>query len=193
MPMGQSWNPKWPLLVNHFQFTLIHGPNIPGSYAVLFFTTSDFTFTTRHIYNWVSFPLGSVSLFLLALFLGSFPVTYCTPAKLGAHLSVSYLFAFSYCSWGSQGKNAEVVCHSLLQWTMFCQNSPPWPVHLGWPHTTWLIVSLSFTELWSMWSFWLVFCDCDFHSVFPLIDEDKRLVQASWWKGLAVGKTCPGG
>ena len=35
-------------------------------------------------------------------------------------LSVSHLFAFSYCSWGSQGKNAEVVCHSLLQWTTFC-------------------------------------------------------------------------
>ena len=33
----------------------------------------------------------------------------------GVHLSVSYLFAFLYCSWGSQGKNAEVVCHSLLQ------------------------------------------------------------------------------
>ena len=31
----------------------------------------------------------------------------------------------SYCSWGSQGKNTEVVCHSLLQWTTFCQNSPP--------------------------------------------------------------------
>ena len=38
----------------------------------------------------------------------------------GVHLSVSYLFAFSYCSWGSQGKNTEVVCHSLLQWTTFC-------------------------------------------------------------------------
>jgi len=22
-----------------------------------------------------------------------------------------------YCSWGSQGKNTEVVCHSLLQWS----------------------------------------------------------------------------
>ena len=35
---------------------------------------------------------------------------------------------FSYCSyssWGSQGKNTEVVCHSLLQWTTFCQTSPP--------------------------------------------------------------------
>ena len=44
----------------------------------------------------------------------------------GVHLSVSYLFAFSYYSWGSQGKNAEVICHSFLQWTMFCQNAPPY-------------------------------------------------------------------
>ena len=28
---------------------------------------------------------------------------------------VSYHFAFSYCSWGSQSKNTEVACHSLLQ------------------------------------------------------------------------------
>ena len=56
---------------------------------------------------------------------------------------MSYLFAFSYCSWGSQGKNTEVVCHSLLQWTIFCQLSPPWPVGLGSPHLAWL----SLTEL----------------------------------------------
>ena len=58
-------------------------------------------------------------------------------------LSVSYHFAFSYCSWGSQGKNTEVVCHCLLQWTPFCQTSPPWPVRLGWPH----MAGLSFIEL----------------------------------------------
>ena len=52
-------------------------------------------------------------------------------------------FAFSYRSWGSQGRNTEVVCHSLLQWTTFCQNSPPWPIRLGWPYMAWL----SFTEL----------------------------------------------
>ena len=51
------------------------------------------------------------------LFLHSSPVPYCAPTDLGVHLSVSYLFAFSYCSWSSQGKNTEVVCHSLLQWT----------------------------------------------------------------------------
>ena len=36
-----------------------------------------------------------------------------------------------------------MVCHSLLQWTTFCQTSPPWPIHLGWPHMAWP----SFTEL----------------------------------------------
>ena len=35
---------------------------------------------------------------------------------------MSYLFAFSYCSWSSQGKSTEVVFHCLLQWTTFCQN-----------------------------------------------------------------------
>ena len=43
---------------------------------------------------------------------------------LGVPLSVSYHFAFWYCSWGSQDKNADVVCHSLLQWTTFCQTYP---------------------------------------------------------------------
>ena len=45
------------LLSDHFQFTLIHGPDIPGSYEILFFIASDFSFTTRHIQNWVLFLL----------------------------------------------------------------------------------------------------------------------------------------
>ena len=72
-----------------------------------------------------------------------------------------FFFPFSYCSWGSQGKNTEVVCQSLLQWTTFCQTSPPWPICLGWPHTAWL----SFIELDKtvvLWSDWLVFCDYGF-------------------------------
>ena len=38
-----------------------------------------------------------------------------------------------------------------------------------------------------MWSVWLVFCNCGFHSVYPLMDNDKRLVEASWWERLAMG------
>ena len=35
-----------------------------------------------------------------------------------------------------------------------------------------------------MWSVWSVFCDCGFHSVCPLMDKDKRLMEASWWERL---------
>ena len=46
-----------------------------------------------------------------------------------------------------------------------------------------------------MRSVWIVFCGCGFHAVCPLIDEVWRLVEASWWEGLVVGKTvsCSGG
>ena len=36
---------------DHFQFALIHGPDIPGSYAVLLFTASDFASITSQIHN----------------------------------------------------------------------------------------------------------------------------------------------
>ena len=41
------------LLFDHFQFALIHGPNIPGSYAILLFTASDLASLTSYIHNWV--------------------------------------------------------------------------------------------------------------------------------------------
>ena len=59
------------------------------------------------------FCFGSLSSFFLELFLHCSPVAYWAPTDLGVHLSVSYLFVFSYCSWGSQGKNTEVVCQTL--------------------------------------------------------------------------------
>ena len=65
---------------DHFQFTLIHEPNIPGSYAILFFTASDFPAITSHIHNWVLFSLWLL-LFILSegfspLFSGSILGTY---------------------------------------------------------------------------------------------------------------------
>ena len=44
---------------------------------------------------------------------------------------MSYLFAILYCSWGSQGKNTEVVCHSLLQWIAFL-SEPSTMTYLSW-------------------------------------------------------------
>ena len=88
------------------------------------------------------FCFGSIPSFFLESFVHWSPVAYWAPNDLEVPLSVSYHFAFSYCSWGSQGKNTEVACHSLLQWTTFCQTSPPWPAPLGLPHRHGL-VSLS--------------------------------------------------
>ena len=63
-----------------------------------------------------SFFLG---VFVIALF---FSLVACwETSNLGAHHPVSYLFAFSYSSWGSHGKNTRVVCQSLLKWNTFCQ------------------------------------------------------------------------
>ena len=95
------------------------------------------------------FCFFSVPSFFLELFLHWSPVAYWVLMDLGSSSFSSYLFAFSYCSWGSQGKNTEVVCHSLLQWITFCQTSPPWPVHLGWPHAAWLtFIELDKAVVW---------------------------------------------
>ncbi|MGV1166615.1 hypothetical protein, partial [Enterobacter asburiae] len=45
------------LLFDHFQLALIHESNIPGSYAILFFTASDLASIASCIHNWVLFLL----------------------------------------------------------------------------------------------------------------------------------------
>ena len=125
-------------------FTFIYGPNIPGSYAILLFIVSGFTFTSRHIHNWVScllWPSHSFFLALLVIALCSSPVAYWTPYDLGeSHLQVSYLFAFSYGLCGSPGKNIGVGFHFLLQWITFCLNfslcmiCPSWVALHGMSH-----------------------------------------------------------
>ena len=59
------------------------------------------------------FRFGSVSSFFLELFLHSSPVAYWATMTLQVHLSVSYLFAFSYCSWG-YGETVETVSDFIL-------------------------------------------------------------------------------
>ena len=78
----------------------IHGPNIPGFYAILLFVASDFTSITRHIHSWCWFCFGSVPSFFLALFILSSSVASWHLLPRGVHLSVSNLCAFSYCSLG---------------------------------------------------------------------------------------------
>ena len=70
---------------------------------------------------------------------------------MGDYPLEAYLFAFSYCLWGFWGKSSEMACHSLLQWSMFCQNSPLWPVLLGW--TCMVYMAHSFNDL-SLLAYW---------------------------------------
>ena len=101
------------------------------------------------------FCFGSISSFFLELVL-----------HWPTDLRSSPFSILSFCLFilfiGSQGKNTAVVCHSPLQWTTFCQTSPPWPIRLGWPHRAWL----SFIELDKavvlVWLDWLVFCEYGF-------------------------------
>ena len=132
---------------------------LPGSYATLLFTALDLASITSYIHNWYCFCFGSIPSFFLELFLHWSPVHIEHLQTWGVLLPISHHFAFSCCSWGSQGKNTAVVCHSLLQWTTFCQTSPPWPDHLGWPDMAWFS-DLDKTVV--LWSDWLVFCDYGF-------------------------------
>ena len=89
------------------------------------------------------------------------PAAYWAPANLGSSSFSVLSFCLFILFMGFSRQNTEVVCHSFLQWTTFCQTSPPWPIRLGWPHTAWLSF-IKLHKLWSVWSDWLVVCDCGF-------------------------------
>ena len=115
----------------HFQFALIHGPDIPDSYAILLFTTLDLASISSHIHNWGCFCFGCVLSFFLELFPHWSPVACWAPTDLGSS-SFSVLFAFSYCSWISRGKNTEVVCHFLLHILDHILSELSTMTHLSW-------------------------------------------------------------
>ena len=72
------------LLFDHFQFALIHGPNIAGSYAILLFTASELASITSHIHTGYCFCFGSILSFFLELFLHWSLVAYWAPNDLGS-------------------------------------------------------------------------------------------------------------
>ena len=133
------------------------------------------------------FHFGSVSSFFLDFFLHSSTVAYLAPTDLGSSSFSVLSFCLFILFLGFSRQEYWSGCHSFLQWTTFCQNSLPWPVCLGLPYTAWFIVSLSYTTLWSMRSVWLVFYDCGFPSIWPLLNKDKRLMnfpdRRDWLRG----------
>ena len=170
---------------DRFQFTLIHRLNIqvPMQYCFLQHWTlllSPVPSTTG-----CCFCFGSIPSFFLELFLHWSAVAYWAPTGLGSSSFMSYLFAFSYCSWASQGKNTDVVCHSLLQWTMFCQSSstmthPSWMALHGMAHS-FIELDKAVVHVIRLVSFlWLWFSIC----LPSLMEKGKRLMEASWWERL---------
>ena len=108
------------------------------------------------------FCFGSIPSFFLELFLCWSSVAYWAPTDLGSFSFNILSFCLSYCSWGSQGKNTKVVCHSLLQWDYILSDlstvtRPSWVALRAW---------LGFIELDKavvlVWLDWLVFCDHGF-------------------------------
>ena len=101
------------LLLDRIQISLIHGPNIPGSYALLFFAASDFTFIIRHFHIWASFLLWP-SCFLLSGAISSysllFPSSILDTFWSGGHIFQYQLFFLSFCT------VHEVLTASTLGW-----------------------------------------------------------------------------
>ena len=102
------------------------------------------------------FYFGSIPSFFLELFLHWSPVAYWAPT----HLESSSFSVLSFCLFilfmGFSGQEywsvlpfPSLVDHILSE--LSTMTSPSWV-----PYTAWLIVSLSKTRLWSMWSDWLV-------------------------------------
>ena len=183
------------LLFDHLQFTLIQGPNIPGSYAILFsqhrtLLSPPDTSTTGHCFHF-----GMASSFLLELFLCSSAVAYLVPTSLrGSSFSVIsfclfiLFMGFSRQEYLSGLPFASPVDHILSELSTM--------THLSWMalHSmahSFIELDKTVTQVISLDSFlWLWF-----HSVCPLMVESKRLVEASWWEGLAMWKngSCFGG
>ena len=146
---------------DHFQFPLIHGPYIPGSYAILLFTASELASITSPIHNWMLFLL-----WLQAFILSGVISPVISSSILGTYWPGSSSFnvlpfAFSYCSWVSQGKNTVVVCHSLLQianirWIIekareFQKTSISALLTMPKPLTVW--ITTNFGKFWKRWEY----------------------------------------
>ena len=100
-----------------------HGPNILGmQYCSLkhwIFLSPPETSTTEHCLHF-----GSASSFFLELFLYSSPVAYLTPTNLWVSSFSVISFYLFILFWGSQGKNAEMVCQSFSE--LFTMTHQSW-------------------------------------------------------------------
>ena len=88
---------------------MIHGPNIPGSYAILFFASSDFKSIIRHIHNWALFLLW-LCLFILSGAIS--PLFSC--CILGSYWPSEFIFQYHILL--SFHRVCEVLKARILKW-----------------------------------------------------------------------------
>ena len=82
-------------------------------YAILFFTTSEFSSVTSHILNWVLFLLWLRLFILSGVTSPLFSSSILAPTDLGSSSFSILSFCLFILFMGSQSKNTEVVCHFL--------------------------------------------------------------------------------
>ena len=98
----------WCPCVDHFQYAWFMDVTcqVPMQYCSLQHQTLHLSPVISTTGYWFCF--GSIPSFFLEWFHHWSPLAYWAPTDLGRFSLVSYHFGFSYCSWGSQGKNTEV-------------------------------------------------------------------------------------
>ena len=135
------------------------------------------------------FYFGSASSFFLELFLHRCPVAYWAPTNLGSssfHVLSFCLFIlfmrFARQKYGSGLPFPSPEDHILSE--LYTMTRPSWvALHsmahgfIAWDKAVVLMISS------------ISFPVCGFHSVFPLMDKDKRLMEASSWERLPEGET----
>ena len=152
--------------------------NIPGFYAILHCTASDFTSITSHIHNWMLFLLW-FCLFILSGVIS--PV-------ISSSILDTYRpgeFIFQCCTFLPFHTVHGVLKARILKWFAIPFSSGPCFVRtlyhdlsvLGGPTSlaySFLELDKTVVHVISLVSF----RDCGFNSVCPLMDKDKRLMEA---------------
>ena len=126
------------------------------------------------------FHFGSVSSFLLELFLRSSPVAHWTSYQPGEFIFQCHIFLHCHTVHGIlKARMLKLFAIPFSSGPHFVRTLHRDPSILGGPtwhgsYFHWVRQGCDPCD-----QFWLVFWHCGFHSVFPLMDEDKRLVEAS--------------
>ena len=132
---------------------------------------SPVTSTTGHC-----FCFCSVSSFFLELFLHHSPVVYWAPTNLGSSFFsvISFCLFILFMGFSRQEYWSGLVCHSLLQWTTFCQNLP--------------LAVMKQEEYWSKvwWGLCLsgVCLSLETHTIVGMMRQTLKTLETDWMVGL---------